>query len=156
MILAVLAFVWFARALLARPAFSPANSAFLSGVASTASTLFTAFAIAAVLTMVSVAASMKFGGADFPGPEIAIQFEQLAFGMLLIGGCLAFGAFVASVSALGRRAGAIPNWFAWAGFVTAFLLLFGPAFIPVVLVPIWSVVAGVVLLTRSRGSALEA
>ncbi|MGE0599861.1 MAG: hypothetical protein AB7J35_10680 [Dehalococcoidia bacterium] len=148
MIASILGFVWFARGLLARAPFSPSNSTFFSGIASATSTLFAAFAMAAIIINVSVAASMKFGSADFPGPEFAIQFEQLAFGMLLIGGCLSFAGFIAAISALGRRAHALPGWFVWVGFVFAFLLLFGPAFFPIVLVPLWSVIAGIVLLTR--------
>jgi hypothetical protein len=153
MVVGLFAFLWFSRTLVARLAPQVAGRSPIASLAEAASTIFVALAMVAVMVATSIAGGVEFGDAPVPaGADLPIQFEQIAFALLLVPGCLSFAVFLAGVSELGRRTGALPPWLVWAGFVAAVLLLVAVFFIPLVLVPLWSLVAGVVLLLRDRRS----
>ncbi len=56
---------------------------------------------------------------------------------------------------LARENGAWPEWLVWAGFIFGALLLLGPLFFPLVLIPLWTLMTSITLLVRSRGLDLE-
>lgn len=148
-VLSAFAFLWFAHSLIARLAGSRSNADVLSNLARSAATLFAAFVILAMVVQVSISAAVELG--DAPGPDtgdFGIQFEQLAFGLLLVAGCLSASLFIATVSELARQRGVWPRWLIWAGFVAALLLLLGVLFFPIALIPLWALAVSIVLLMR--------
>jgi hypothetical protein len=56
---------------------------------------------------------------------------------------------IAAVSFDWLRNKAMAAWLCWFGFVCALALLAAVIFIPMVALPLWAIVVGVVLLTRS-------
>jgi hypothetical protein len=123
----------------------------LASIARAASTIFVAMALVAGVIGTTIALAVEFGDANVPeSADIPIHLDQLAIAILLIPGCLSFAVFIAAIAELARRSAAFPTWLVWASFVAAVLLLFSPVFIPLVLVPLWSLVTGIVLLLRDR------
>jgi len=89
------------------------------------------------------------GGGDIPDPTDIIFFEQInSIGVLLltVALALAFAAFVAVVSVSLRDT--MPKWFTIFSYATAVILLASIILLPIVLMPIWPLVAGIVLLRR--------
>jgi hypothetical protein len=145
------AFLWFGHALVARLAGSRGGEDVLTAIARSAVTLLVAMLIAAALAAVTVSASIEIG--DVAEPEtgdFGIQFDQLAFGFLLVGACVAAAVVIACISELARQRGVWPRWLVWAGFIAAILLIFGVLFFPVVLIPLWALVVSIVLLVRPQ------
>lgn len=89
---------------------------------------------------------------DFPAPsgEIIRVLDQLAIGFLLIGTAWSLAVYVACASRLAARTGALPGWLTTGGLVVAAALLVSVQFLPILLVPVWALVTGVVLLQRAR------
>lgn len=157
MVASVFAFLWFSRSLLVRLASQDEGSQPLASIAQAASTLFAGAVLVAVVTATSIAGSVEFGDAPVPeSADLSIQLDQLAFGILLIPGCLSAAVFIAIGSELARRTGALPKWLVWAGYVAAVVLLASFLFIPLVLIPIWALVTSVVLLLRDRNKTAGA
>ncbi len=153
MIAGLFAFLWFARDLLGRVG----GSQLLSSIAQGASTLFVGILLIGVLIATAIAGSVEFGDAPVPeGADLAIQLDQLAFGLLLLPGCLSAAVFIGVVSELARRSDALPTWLVWAGYVVAALQLLSVLFIPLALIPLWAVVTAIVLLLRSRSAEAPA
>ena len=154
MVAALFAFLWFSRGLLRRLVSSDNGSQPIASIAYSASTLFVGGVLVAVVVATSIAGSVEFGDAPVPDDaDLARQFDQLAFGLLLIPGCLSAGVFIALVSELARRSQALPTWLVWAGFVVAAVQVVAVFFIPLALIPLWALVTAVVLLLRERGAA---
>lgn len=148
-IISAFAFLWFGHALVARLGRSDGRSGVLESLARAAATIFAVMLIAFMLLDIAVSASIQIGDAAAPdSADFGIQFEQVAFGALLVPGCMAAALFIATASELAREAAAFPRWLTWAGFVSAVLLLLGALFFPVVLIPLWALVTSAYLLMR--------
>jgi len=151
-VLSAFVFLWFAHGVIAQVSGGRAGD-LLTSLARSGATLFAGLLAVAMVALVSVSAAVEVG--DVARPQTAdfgIQLEQLAFGILLVAGCMAAALFIASVSELARQSGVFPRWLVSIGFVVAVVLLAGALFFPLVLIPVWALVAAIMLLTR-RGQA---
>jgi hypothetical protein len=144
MVLGLLAFVWFMWGVNERVR----NR---GGVMITFGTLFVAMALVSALVRAAIAGAKQFGSTPVPaGADLARQFDQVGFGVLLVAGALAAGAFTATASYLARRDGLLPGWLTIAGYVVAVLQLVGALFLPFALFPLWVLVTSIVLLRRTN------
>lgn len=88
------------------------------------------------------------------GPESSLVFWRLAH-VFFVAAELAMALFLAAASLLALRGALLPRWLGWAGLVVAVVLLITPiGWIALLfLVPLWLIVAGVLLFLRQRGPA---
>lgn len=86
-------------------------------------------------------------------PGVARFMPSLGYGSMLVFGALASSAMIAAISADWHRDRTMPAWLPWLGYLCAIVLLFGVIFIPMVALPIWAIVTGIVLLTRNQQPA---
>jgi hypothetical protein len=143
MVLGLLAFVWFMWSLNQRLRDR-------GGMMITFGTLFVTFAIVSALVRAAIAGGKVFGDTPVPpGADFARQFDQIGFGVLLLAGALAAGAFTATASYLARRDAILPGWLTVAGYVVAVLQLVAAFFFPFLLFPLWVLVVSIVLLRRA-------
>ncbi len=150
-VLASLAFVVFAGGL-ARRVRTVRGSGSLASIHVYGFGLMVAVLLAAsgvVLNTGPIAYLLDGGGGDIPDPTDIIFFEQInSIGVLLltVALALAFAAFVAVVSVSLRDT--MPKWFTIFSYATAVILLASIVLLPIVLMPIWPLIAGIVLLRR--------
>jgi hypothetical protein len=114
-------------------------------LARTAAVLFVGLLFVASTVFASLAGAVVFGGMDDPPVLLVRYIPQIGFGLLLIAGALSAGLFLMIVGRAGQVSGAIPGWFVALTFVAAVAMLGGVAFIPMALLPMWALGAGVVL-----------
>lgn len=81
-----------------------------------------------------------------PAPDVARALEQAGIGIVLAAGGWSAALLVAVASFSARQVGQLPVWLTTAGIVVAVLLLASVFFIPLVLLPLWALVTGIVLL----------
>lgn len=93
----------------------------------------------------AVPASIEFGEETQFGADIA-RVPWVATTALLLYGMIAASASIAALSALMLRTRALPKWLAVFGFVAAFILLFGYVYMPMMILPVWTIAAGIALL----------
>ncbi len=150
LVIATFAFLWFMTGIIQRMrAFDSGEVSYRTLLAGASGLLTVLFLFAFAIIQVSVSASVSFGSAPVPSPDFGIQFEQLAYGLMLIPGLLCAALFITLTSVSALSSGMYGRWLAWLGIVFAVLLLLGPAFFPMLLFPLWALIAGVVLLVRS-------
>jgi hypothetical protein len=142
MVLGLLAFVWFMWSLNQRLRDR-------GGAMITFGTLFAALAMISALVRASIAGSRQFGDNPVPPGDFARQFDQIGFGVLLVAGALAAGAFTATASYFARRDAILPGWLTIAGYVVAVLQLAGALFLPFALFPLWVLVVSIMLLRHA-------
>lgn len=143
MVFGLLAFVWFMWGLNQRLRDR-------GGMMITFGTLFVALALVSALVRAAIAGGKQFGQTPVPpGAEFARQFDNIGFGVLLVAGALAAGAFTATASYLARRDVILPGWLTMAGYVVAALQLVAGFFFPFALFPLWVLVVSIVLLRRT-------
>jgi hypothetical protein len=153
-IISAFVFLWFSHAIVSRLAAKRDNGDVLTGLARSAATLFAAMLMLAMLVTIAVSAAIEIG--DVAEPEtgdFGIQFESLAFGILLVASCLCASMFIAAVTELARQEKAWPQWLIWLSYAAAVLLLFGLLFFPVILIPLWTLIVAVVLIVRPESVA---
>lgn len=91
---------------------------------------------------------------DAPDPTDSVPIQQmisLGYGAILVGVALTMAASIAIASLALRRV--TPTWFTIVGYVAAFVLLFGVVFIPMVVLPLWVLIASIMMM-RSAAAAL--
>ena len=142
MVLGLLAFVWFMWSLNQRLRDR-------GGMMITFGSLFVALALISALVRASIAGSKQFGDNPVPAGDFARQFDQIGFGVLLVAGALAAGAFTATASYLARRDAILPGWLTIAGYVVAVLQLAAALFLPFALFPLWVLVVSIMLLRHA-------
>jgi hypothetical protein len=142
-VVGLLAFVWFMWDLnqrLREP----------SGVMITFGSLFVGLGLVSTLIRAAIPGGKIFGDTPVPaGADLARQFDNIGFAVLLVAGALAAGAFTATASYLARRDAILPGWLTITGYVVAVLQLAAGLFLPFVLFPLWVLVVSIVLLRRS-------
>lgn len=104
--------------------------------------------------------AVMFGGAEAAdesptSPEVAGLVMSAQYGFLVAGFMMAgLAVLCASVALL--RSAVLPGWLCWAGIVVAVMQLVAFAFLPMMLVVLWVLVAGIVLLTRRERDPVPA
>jgi hypothetical protein len=142
MVLGILAFIWFASSL--RDQFGEGGRLMF-----TFASVFAAVILVSIMVRAAIAGGKQFGQTPVPvGGDLARQFENIGFGMMLVAGGLAAGLFIGLASYLARRNGTLPGWLTIAGYVVAVLQLAAFFFFPFVLVPLWVLIAAITLLRR--------
>jgi hypothetical protein len=142
MVFGLLAFVWFMWSLNQRLRDR-------GGMMITFGSLFVALAMISALVRTSIAGSKQFGTTPVPPGDFSRQFDQIGFGVLLVAGALAAGAFTATASYLARRDAILPGWLTIAGYVVAVLQLAAALFLPFALFPLWVLVVSIMLLRHA-------
>jgi hypothetical protein len=136
-----IALLWFIGVI--RSQVGAAEDRFVGTVSLGSGLLFIAmmFVAAASLKASMVAASEGTGAVD-----VETAFPAALFGLF---GARMAAVFVAAVTTVGRRAGALPGWLTGLGYIIAVLLLATPPLPPVMqfLFPIWVLVLSGYLLT---------
>ncbi len=107
------------------------------------------------LCTAAVAAGVEFGDTPVPDGEFARQFEQLGFGFLMVMGALSAAVAIASLGAVLLREHRWAAWLSYLSFIVAIALIFAPVFIPLIALPIWAIVVGIMLLMGTKGIATE-
>lgn len=98
----------------------------------------------------TVPGAIVFGSAPDPtNADAARFFPQFGFGIILVGAMFAAILMILSTSIITLRTGVLPAWFGWFGVVVSVVLLFGAAFFPVIALPIWVLIGGILLLGRT-------
>jgi hypothetical protein len=152
MVLAVLAFVWFMWSLHRRVG---GGGSVPAGMMATFGSIFAGLVLVSALTRAAIPGGKVFGSTPVPvSPDLARQFDNIGFALLLVAGAISAGAFLAVASYLARVSDALPGWLTIAGFVVAVLQLAAGLFFPFILFVLWVLVASIVLLRReSRAPA---
>lgn len=92
-----------------------------------------------------------FGEPPLPTDNfLYFQFSQVTYMLIFVGMALALSAMIA-LTASGLRL-VRSRWFTGFGYAVAVALLAGIAFVPILLAPVWAVVAGVALFRDARHS----
>ena len=141
MVLGLLAFIWFLSSLRDRLGAR-------GGLAVTFGSVFVAIGLVSTLMRAAVPGGRVFGDIPVPAGDFARQFDNLGFGLLLVAGALAAGAFVIATSYLARQGGLLPGWLTIAGFVVGVVQLAAAFFFPLVLFVLWVLVLAIVLLRQ--------
>lgn len=127
-------------------------SAGLSGlgdyVARSTALVFVGLTMVAAALFSTLAATVKFGSEDVPPAALVRFIPQMGYPVILIGGALTVGLFLAVVSRAGQVCGAVPAWFWVLGYVAAVAMLGGVMFLPMLLLPVWSIGAAFALRER--------
>ncbi|MEX2225686.1 MAG: DUF4386 family protein [Dehalococcoidia bacterium] len=100
----------------------------------------------------AVGASALFDD-DPVDPGVARFLDGIGYGSLLIWGGLSAALLIAVVSAAVLRERILPVWFGWLGVLAAIVLLFAVIFVPMLALPVWALVAGVLMLMGTTGGA---
>ncbi|MDQ1246439.1 MAG: hypothetical protein QG597_807 [Actinomycetota bacterium] len=136
-----IAFLWFIGVI--RSQVGAAEDRFVGTVSLGSGVLFVAMLFVA-------AASLKASLAATAGTSAAVEIDT-AFPAALLGlfGARMAAVFVAAVTTVGRRAGALPPWLTGIGYVVAAMLLFTPPLPPLsqFLFPAWVLLLSGYLLT---------
>ena len=99
--------------------------------------------------MAVISGSTLFYSQPLPGTDVLRLANDLGFAMVSLGGMLAAALSVACLSVQARSAGLFGRKLAVFGLVVAVLLLGALAFVPILALLIWLVVASITLM-RSR------
>ena len=99
------------------------------------------------IALASVGADVLINDAPVdPGSARALQ--SVGYGSLLVWGGLAASAMVATVSVAALREAVFPAWFGGLGILAAVVMLGAVIFIPMAALPIWALIASVLLFMR--------
>jgi hypothetical protein len=149
-----IAFVWFIVALRMweegsahRRSVLQSNLQLISGIVYIA-LFFVSAAASAVVAM-----SIEFTDGKEIDPDIARQVPVYGNTVLFVFAFRTAAMFVFTTSAILLRAGILPRWFAWGGYVVATFLLLSASFERwfVLVFPIWLIVLSALLLRVARG-----
>ena len=128
-----------------------AGLAFVGGGVCATLIMVGAFALAAV------PAALVFGNSPDPTNADAARFiPQFGFGIVLVGAMFSAIVMMLSTSIIALRTGVLPAWFGWLGIVASIVVLFSAFFFPVIALPIWALVAGILLLRSGGAKAMAA
>jgi hypothetical protein len=144
-VLAAIALVWFASALRARVA--PGNSP-LMGFA----VLAAGGVAASTVGPLAITGGHAFGDDPVPTDGNVIWFVfSLAFPALMVVAGLAIAAFIATIAVAGR--GTLPMWLIVFGWLAAVAAVFSVEFLPLIVVVLWFLTAGIYGALRPAAGA---
>jgi hypothetical protein len=116
---------------------------------------FAASIMLATLTFVGALAiawipgGIAFGDAPVPKGELAYYGAQLGFAMLLVGGGMCAALMLVATGVGSNRTAALPTWLGWAAIVVGVVVgAIGSFFMPMILLVLWMLIAGIVCLRR--------
>lgn len=148
LIAAGFAFLVFAAGLLERVGGSREQSPVLHRVSWGVGLLASGFLMVAALQFAGIAGNITFGGAaDVKNADLVRQ--NLGVATVLLVGAMAAAVFIACVATLARRSGLFGAAMTWFSYLVAVLLVLAVAFIPILALPIWALVAGIALLRKA-------
>lgn len=122
---------------------------FISGV------VFAAALILFACMIGSIAGAQAFGDEPVPTAAVARFLPESGYAILMVGGAFMVATHIASAGAEALRNGLLPRWLCVLGFVLAFVVLFSVVFIPLIAIPLWTIITGVILL-RAKGERATA
>ena len=97
-----------------------------------------------------------FGDEGRPLDAGFVRFiSSVGYITLMIVGALAIALFLGLLARAGQRSKLVPPWFVALTYVAAVVMILAPAFIPLVLLPIWGVGSAVVLARPSEGAVID-
>lgn len=109
--------------------------------------------IGGAILLVTPAAAIKFGGVPDPtNGDVVRMIPQIGAGFVLLGAMFTGIAMMLPASVVTLQTRVLPAWFGWLGVVCSIALLFGVVFIPAVALPLWVLIASVLVL---RSHAVE-
>jgi hypothetical protein len=114
-------------------------------VARTSSLLFVGLVFVGAAAGGSLAVTGVTDSEKSPPADLIRFFPPFLDPLILIGGGLAAGVFLAVISRAGQRASAVPTWFSVLGYVAAVAMLGGIFAAPIMLLPVWALAAAFVL-----------
>jgi hypothetical protein len=150
--LAFLGFVTGLRSVLRRAEGDPGT---LSNLVFGAGVVFTAVWSVSAATIASVAYAVEFSDARVSNPDLVTVLPSLGGLLLLLGGGFAGILLLAATSILIFRTGVLPRWLAWLGIVVAIATVFDVAYMNILPLVGWVLVASIAMLRR-RGELATA
>ncbi len=153
--LAVTSFVWYASGL--HETLRRIGSEGLAALAFGGALVFAALALVGDVFQLSIAAAIDFGSDFTLDPNTARLVDTFTY-LPIFGGAMVLSLTAGAVSVGARRAGILPRWLCYAGYVVAPALLLSVVLwgIPLALFGMWVVATSVVMLRRgaaAHGSA---
>jgi hypothetical protein len=150
--LAIISFVWYASGL--RETLRRTGSEGLAALAFGAALVFAALALVGDVFQLSIAAAIDFGSDFKLDPNTARLVDTFTY-LPIFGGAMVLSLTPGAVSVGARRAGILPRWLCYAGYVVAPALLLSVILwgIPLALFGIWVVATSVVMLRRGAAAA---
>ena len=143
--LAFLGFVTGLRSVLRRAEGDPGT---LSNLVFGAGVVFTAVWSVSAAAIASVAYAVEFSDARVSNPDLVTVLPSLGWLLLLLGGGFAGILLLAATSILIFRTGVLPRWLAWLGIVVAVSLVFDVAYMNILPLVGWVLVASIAMLRR--------
>jgi len=127
------------------------------GLAFAGTIVFATVTAVGAIALAWIPGSKTFGDSPVPTGELNYLASQLGFGIMLLPGGAAAALTLVSGGLGGARSRALPAWLGWAGVVIGVLLFFIAAFfVPLVLLVLWVLIAGIVMLRRPVAAAVAA
>jgi hypothetical protein len=108
--------------------------------------IFATLVIVGALVTGHGSVAVEIGDTPLPSADVVRSGEQIGYGLVLFAASLVAAWVIGRLALTARRARSAPAWYVALSAVTAVAMVFGALFIPVVMLPIWAVVTGVVLL----------
>jgi hypothetical protein len=150
---AALAFVVFGNDL--REALTANGARTTGGLAFAGTIIFATVTAVGAIAFGWIPGSKFFGDTPIPTGEVNYLAPQLGFGIMLLPGGAAAALTLVAGGLGGARSRALPAWLGWAGVVIGVALFFIAAiFIPLILLVLWVLVAGIVMLRRPVPAAV--
>ena len=143
--LAFLGFVTGLRSVLRRAEGDPGT---LSNLVFGAGVVFTAVWSVSAAAIASVAYAVEFSDARVSNPDLVTVLPSLGGLLLLLGGGFAGILLLAATSILIFRTGVLPRWLAWLGIIVAVSLVFDVAYMNILPLVGWVLVASIAMLRR--------
>jgi hypothetical protein len=154
---AVIAFLLFLGAFRERVRALPGGD-WVSTVAFVSGSVFAALLGVFGAALSAVPAGVEFGDSPVPrDADLLRNLEHVGFTALLIYGMATVGLFLVTASIAGGRALLFPRWMVIVGVIFGVAVaVLGWAFIPMALLLLWMLIAGVFFLVRSRSGVESA
>jgi hypothetical protein len=147
-----IAFLWFTVALRMWISGSARREYVLfSNIQLVSGILFIAMFFASASAYAAMAASVEFADARID-PVVARQLPLYGSTILFVFAMRMAAMFIFTTSTIGRRAGILPAWFTWAGYVVGLFLLLSASFSRALVLafPVWVLVLCLLLIARAR------
>jgi hypothetical protein len=148
LILAAIAFVWFCNGLREWLASSPATGRVVSGLSVLGAA---AMCVAALIGGAGIAGAVEFGEMPLPQSGDAIRVTaELFFPFLFVVFGLVSAALIATVTVSATRAGTLPRWLAYAGWLAVLGSIAAVIFIPFALPLVWYLAVAIIGFARAQ------